>query len=219
MGRIRTYSIIIPKSERRYWLDQGWKEVRGFYNYHYFPARNETVMLSIPQKITVHPLNFLIGRTIENYSTSFGTYGMGGPGFFGLILSNRTDTDPHGGRDVLVYAVDHAGGYALLDGRVIECGPLHYDTVHPWVSRFAELPQWDDLTLVLLDCTITDIQLTTDRCILTLADCNSQHTLEFLKNDSRLPPFGGGSPRTDAFETGEIGDYLVYQKEHALLHV
>jgi hypothetical protein len=68
---------------------------------------------------------------------------------------------------------------------------------------------------VLVGSTITAVELSKDRCTLTLSD---RHVLEFLKNDSRLPPFGGGSPRTDAFETGEIGDYLVYQKERAMLH-
>ncbi len=217
LGLIRACSMIIPRAELASWLARGWVEVPDFHDFHYAPGPGETVIIVRPPRLSEIGVDCLIGRTIVDYGASYGTYGMGGPGFVGFVLSEGASS----GREVLVYAVWGAGGYTRIDGRVMECDPSFYDTVRPWVSNFAdsEVGRWDDLAPLLPGCRIEAVDLGDEACRIAISGESGPHRIELLRNDPGLPPFGGGSPRTDAFETGVIGDTLVLHPEGTMLHV
>ena len=67
----------------------------------------------------------VIGRTVEEICPCIGTYGMGGPGFFGLRL----------GAEWLVIAVWGAGDWMTARGRCVEDG-FHHQHGHPrpWIG-------------------------------------------------------------------------------------
>src|ERR1700694_3400323 len=88
MGHIKHYSLIIPKRELQGWLNKSWVEVPDFRGFHYEPGADETVILGKPRTLREIDPNTLIGTTLLRFSASYGTYGMGGPGFMGFTLSN-----------------------------------------------------------------------------------------------------------------------------------
>jgi hypothetical protein len=221
MGMIKAYSLIIPKTELSLWLDKGWVEVPDFHSFHYAPSPSETVVLSKPLRLSDVDATSLVGRTILAYDTHYGTYGMGGPGFLGFTLSDSILQRYPANTDVLVYAVWGSGNYTLIDNRVVECHPRFYGAFHPWISDYvdSDAENWDDLTPALVGGLIDAIQVRDEVCTVTVTQKNDAHIIEFLKNDSRLPPHGNESPRQDAFDTGKIADYMLFQIEKGVLHV
>jgi len=216
MGLVKEYSIIIPKTERELFEKQGWIEAADFRDFHYYPDEDQTVMLSRPLTLSDRPDPGLVGNRITSFSNSHGSYGMGGPGFFGISLDNHPIE-----QQVLIYAVWGAGEYVLVDGREISCNPRYYDDRHPWLSFFAdeEIPNWDDLTPILVGAEIVNIEVTRNRLVLHLLNGGQQHKMEMLQNDPRLPQQGNGEPRRDAFSSGSISEYILFQHPDAVLWV
>lgn len=216
MGLIEKYSMIIPAAEREAWEAKGWTEESTFRDFHYEAEEGEAMMTARPQTMTEMDKDALLGSRVEGYSTHLGTYGMGGPGFFGLLLEKE------GVRQYLVYAVWASGQYILLDGRVIECHLRHNQSHRPWISSWAGEPdeeQWDELTAKVTGSQVTAVHLTGDQLQLELTQGNVQHQFVFHRYHTDLPPMGNGQPRKPAFEDGVIGDYIVLSEEHAVLHV
>lgn len=65
----------------------------------------------------------VVGRRVLQWSSHRGTYGMGGPGFFGLELEAKDDHP----QEWLVLTIWGAASWLLLDGRWIEAHPKFYD--------------------------------------------------------------------------------------------
>jgi hypothetical protein len=87
----------------------------------------------------------IVGRTVEEVCTNVGTYGMGGPGFFGLRL----------GGEWLVVAIWDAASWIEADGRIVEDG--FWDTngrPRPWITD-----EGDELTARLVGQPITSFTL------------------------------------------------------------
>ncbi len=192
MGLIRACSMIIPRTELASWLARGWVEVPDFHDFHYAPGPGETVVLARPPRLSEIGVESLIGRTIVDYGASYGTYGMGGPGFVGFVLSESESR----GREVLVYAVWGAGGYTRIDGRVMECHPRFYATVRPWASNFAEEQggRWDDLAPLLPGCRIEAVDLGDETCLIAVTGESGPHQIELLRNDPSLPRLEAARP-------------------------
>lgn len=87
----------------------------------------------------------VVGRTVEQICTHVGTYGMGGPGFFGLRL----------GSEWLVIAIWGADSWIEINGRIVQDG--FWDTnerPRPWITD-----EGDELTEVLIGQQITSFKL------------------------------------------------------------
>lgn len=87
------------------------------------------------------PHERIVGRTIMEWSGSCGTYGQGGPGFFGLRLA------PHGDfpEEWLILRLCLARDWLEVDGRWLGADPDQYDTQRPLTSNYSGLV-WDELT-------------------------------------------------------------------------
>lgn len=149
----------------------------------------------------------VVGRRIDGFCTHLGTYGMGGPGFFGLLLDSG---------EYLVYTAWHAASATLLDGRPIEVPPHREDAPRGWVCEFGQ--GWDELSPVLAGCEIAECVLEEHRCILRLQKGGATHLMEFLRENDRLAPNFNGGARV-AYETGKMADYLMFQHKDAWLVV
>lgn len=216
LGLICEYSLIIRKADLAGFLARGWREAADFRDFHYRAGFRQTVVLSKPRTLSEIEVETLIGKRITGFSTYYGSYGMGGPGFFGLSL-DRQPAD----QQIMVYAVWGAAQYTLLDDREIACSPRYYDERHPWLSHYADkhISNWDELSPVLIGCRIEKIDLTPDSCVVHLLGDHQKHRLEFVKNDGRLPRQGNGDLRKNAFDDKSISEYLVFQREDAVLWV
>ena len=133
---------------------------------------------------------------------------MGGAGFFVLLLDNS---------EFLTYAVWGAGDYVIVNDRVVECAPDLYNKTKPWISNFGENQTWDDLTNVLVGGIIKDYAFSNDIFTLTVSSKKEKFTIEFVKNDIRLPRKAGR--KRNAFKKGQISDYILFQYEYGRLIV
>jgi hypothetical protein len=85
----------------------------------------------------------VIGRTVEEICPYVGTYGMGGPGFFGLRL----------GLEWLVIAVWGAGEWMVSQGRCVE-DSFHDNRPRPWLAG-----ESDELSVELVGQRIRSINV------------------------------------------------------------
>ncbi|OWR32319.1 hypothetical protein CDO73_01545 [Saccharibacillus sp. O23] len=216
LGLIKEYSMIVPKAELCKWKQAGWAEDRLFTDFNYYPDPEETLILNRPQTLLELDIQTLKGKQILGYSTHLGTYGMGGPGFFGLLI------DRDGEPEYLVYAVWSSDQYTMMDHRVIGCHIRHNATHRPWISRWtgeSEENQWDELTDRLIGSTISEVSLSEARFDIEIMNKGQTHKLTFYRYSEELPPQGNGEPRKPAFTEGTIGSYIVFCHRNALLHV
>lgn len=90
----------------------------------------------------------VIGRRVTAVSTSVGTYGMGGPGFFGLQLGDAW----------LVIALRGAASWMRCDGRLVEDFFFEdHGRPQPWITELS-----DTLSSRLIGRTITEMEITND---------------------------------------------------------
>lgn len=216
MGLIKQYSMIIPKDEIEKWKLMGWVEDKSFRDFDYCPDTHETVILSRPKTLLDIEIEKLKGKQILDYSTHLGSYGMGGPGFFGVLINNDEELE------YIVYAVWASDQYIMMDNRVIGCHINFNSSYHPWISRWTgedEDNQWDDLTDLLIGSTISGVFLSETQFVIEIMCKGQNHTIIFYKYNEELPPHGNGDARKPAFADGPIGNYIVFCNKNALLHV
>jgi hypothetical protein len=225
MGLIKDCTMIVAKSALPSWLARGWIELPyRRLPFQRRPRKSETIIAGRPHTLAERGASSLIGARVEGYSSQLGSYGMGGPGFFGLLLA------PHGAvdeREYLVAAIWGAKEYVFLDGRVIGCPPKYYARYRPWIrdeprggdARDGEEEGADKLDAVLVGATIGAAAIEDDRLRISLVQGGIEHVLEYVKQDPRQPPMGHGEPHKEAFTAGSIADYVVFQPEQATLFV
>jgi hypothetical protein len=131
--------------------------------------------------------NTIIGCTIDEVSTCVGTYGMGGPGFFGLRL----------GSDWLVISIWGAAEWILVDDRLI--GDLRHDKYGrplPWKHS-----QNDALTPHLVGTKISSIRI--DKHSLEMRFANDS-VLMIDENSSRRPILEGNKKPREFTEGDDL---------------
>lgn len=215
---ISEYSMIIDRSEIEYWKEKGWvekefeklegqdKQITQLFSD--YPEDYETVIERRPVLLKEYDCRQLIGRRIWGYSTHLGDYGMGGPGFFGLLLDNL---------EYLTYAVWGAGNYVLVDSKVVECNYEFYDRYKPLYSNFGGSESWDLLSKIINGSGIIDYQAEKHQLTLSLRKKKAVHTLQFVRNSPLIPRKAVRFP--NAYKQGVISDYLVFQHKKATLYV
>lgn len=216
MSLIKEYSMIVPEEELVEWTNKGWVEDKSFTDFEYYAEAGETMLLGTPATLLDIEPDSLVGKTILDFSSHLGSYGMGGPGFFGLLMERD------GAREYLVYAVWASGEYITIDDRVIECHINYNEAYHPWISQWAgesEENRWDDLSGILKGSVITGVSLTEDELRIEITSNTAAHSITFHKYKDTLPPHGNGEPRKPAFAEGVIGTSIVFCHEYAVLHV
>src|SRR5689334_6401501 len=92
MGLIDACTQIVPKAMLSTWTAEGWVELPGYLDFQYAAGDDETVIATRPDTLATRGAAALVGVEIAGWSTILGTYGMGGPGFFGLLLPPRSGT-------------------------------------------------------------------------------------------------------------------------------
>lgn len=217
IGDIEEYAMVIHKNQLKEYKKAGWltfKEVNLPEGDEHAAMlygeikENEILVFNKPTFLREYSIGSLKGIEVEGFSANLGTYGMGGPGFFGLLLSNAL---------YITYAVWGAGDYVIIDNRVLECLPNFYTKTKPWVSNYGGDNDWDDLTHHIKGSKIVDIVLENDSCKIVLRKSNKTIEILFVKNDIRLPRKVGR--KRNAYKKGNISDYIIFQHQNATLIV
>jgi hypothetical protein len=156
----------------------------------------------------------ILGRRIVAWSHSLGSYGMGGPGFFGLRLAAA-----HGRPgEWLVQTLWGADNWQLFDGRWVAAHPNQYHVQRPLVSYFGGDEDWDDLSPMLVDSTIVDAEIVDNASLIELEKDSVLHRLEIPADTTLLPLYGGvqktrawipEESQLDAWVFSSSGDLIV----------
>ncbi|HET6312222.1 MAG TPA: hypothetical protein VFH60_00180, partial [Chloroflexia bacterium] len=128
----------------------------------------------------------ITGRKVITWQ-QLGSYGMGGPGFFGLELAARGRYP----REWLVLTLWGAGGWLLLDGRWLEAHPSQYHIQRPLFSNFGGTEEWDELTGRLAGAKVLEARITDSSSLIVLRQGSQQRILEVPEDTTRLSVWGG----------------------------
>jgi hypothetical protein len=156
----------------------------------------------------------VLDREIDRWSVSLGSYGMGGPGFFGLHLTPAGDYPA----EWLLLTLWGAGEWLLLDGVWVEAHPNQYVKQRPLYSNFGGEDTWDQVSGKVIRARITSFEVADRTSRIVLAKGNSEHVLEIPEDTSLLPLYGGnlephiwfpGESQLDAWVISETGELQV----------
>lgn len=148
-------------------------------------------MIALPPcKVTAEALQ---GRQVKALSCNLGSYGMGGYGFFGLLLDE----------DWLIVPIHDAATWIELDGRLLEASVGADGQPGPWITEA------DDTALIarLAEATITGATLSKHAFDLRF---DNGAVLQLAENPSRRPKLPGtGLPRA-FFDSDDLADALFF---------
>ncbi|KAF2507055.1 hypothetical protein EYY60_21340 [Flavobacterium zhairuonense] len=217
MGNIEQYSMIIKKKDLNYWKRLNWKEYSEINQekidknsellFGLLKNRMETLIFSKPILLKEVRRNKFIGRKITEINTHLGTYGLDSTCFFGLLLDNE---------EYLVYSVWYANNYVLVNDRIVGCSQDCYEKMKPWISDSSNLV-WDELTEYMIGSTIADYTFEDHELKLLLKKGKERIEVKFVRNDEKIPRKMGKF--RNAYKTGKIDDYIVFQDKNGTLIV
>lgn len=142
---------------------------------------------SAPATLRQTGVGRIIGRRVIEWSDALGTYGMGGPGFFGLYLAETEEYSA----EWFVLTLWGAGEWLLLDGRWAHAHPNQYEVQRPLRSNYAGMEGWDEISDKLVGATIRDAAISDSGSVITLEQGKDVYILEVPEDTSRLPRYGG----------------------------
>ena len=168
-----------------------------------FACTNGKRIPALPEKGGVKRI---VGRTILDCSKYLGSYGMGGPGFFGFQLKAKS----YWPEEWLVLTMWSAAEWLLLDGLWLESSFGHFDLDKCFFkeekTNFSEANKQVKDTFTGL--TIAEFKLHRKSVYMTLQDDIRVHKLELPSDLKRLPVYGNDTERKwfekDKLENGFI---------------
>ena len=129
----------------------------------------------------------VVGRRVIDWSESLGSYGMGGPGFFGLRLAATREYP----EEWLALRLWGADNWLLLDGQWVGAHPNQYHVQEPLYSNFGADASWDRVSERVCGALVKEAQIERDHSLILLAVDAEPHRLEIPRDSSRLPLYGG----------------------------
>jgi hypothetical protein len=134
------------------------------------------------------------GRKILEWSPYCGTYGQGGPGFFGLKLEAK-DQIPE---EWLILTLWSASDWLEQDGRWITAHPNQYQIQKPLYSNYAGSEKIDEVTPLLKDKVLKRFEVKDKSTVIEI-----DGTTLAIHKDPAKRPLAGGSHEPLALEKGE----------------
>jgi len=217
IGDIEQYSMVVKKKDLPKWKKLAWLEYTEIglpegdedaYMLYGEIKNDEQLIFNRPKLIREIDKTNIIGLEILDFSSYLGTYGMGGPGFFGLLLSNE---------EYLTFAVWNAGDYVIVNDRVVECNPELYNKTKPWISEYEDGKTWNFLTEYISGSKIIDYSFNNDSFEMRVDNNGNSFKINFVRNDKRLPRKVGR--KRNAYKKGKIEDYILFQHKNGTLIV
>lgn len=214
LGIVKENFAIVKKENENIWENRGFKKIRKYPIFRYKPNPAEIIMLGVPLNIEQFGAENFSGSHILDVSTCCGTYGMGGPGFFGLKLQGAY------GIRWLTYCIWAAGEHVLFDNRILECHPNFSEQYKPLISFDDYQNSMEALKEELTSMTINEITVSNIAFEIKLVDKEFKtHTFNSYKFSDSFPEQSGTNQKRNSFETGEMKDYLLvtYDETHLMV--
>jgi hypothetical protein len=128
-----------------------------------------------------------LGRKVLDWSAHLGSYGMGGPGFFGLRLK-KTNLFPEEWMALTLWDADQ---WMLLDGCWLSCHPRYYQQQKPLWGGTSEEDAWDHISPKLIGSTIEKVAVGAGSFAFQLIGKEGLAELILPTDTERLPKLGG----------------------------
>lgn len=209
MGLVKENYIIIKNSDKELWQSRGFETVKKYPVFLYQPSHDESIMLGKPLYMDEFGIENIKNSKILEICTCCGTYGMGGPGFFGIKFQGSL------GIRWLVYCIWNASEHLLFNGRVIECHPLFQQKYNPWIGYNEHKEDSIQLNNMFSGSIIDNINFTDTEITINFKNNNfGENTLCSYKYSDKFPEQGGTRKRRNSFENGVMKDYwlVIYDK-------
>lgn len=188
IGIIRRYAVQIYKKDIAKWERQGFVNSGG--RPAIVPMPPERAWLwGIPQTVAETGIERLVGRKIDGFSSSLGTYGMGGLGLWGICLEPVEDAEFG---EYLVLPIANGSRFVRVNG-----------------SRLSI-----EIYKMLIGSLVDDVQLADRECSLILRKKAASHLLTLYLD---APTFEDAHSHPQEYETGKIADYLIFQDRRGML--
>jgi hypothetical protein len=197
IGIVKGYAVHIDKADLPVWEQKGFVDAGGRPAIVPMPP-DKVWAWGIPETLATLGSNRLLGRRIDGFSTSLGTYGMGGCGFFGIRLA--PDNSAKFG-EYLVLPIWHAARFVWINGS-------------PMFGQNYPVEEYSDWVEMLVGSSIAQVQLAARECNLILSKDEATYTFT-LYLDS--PVSGVENYHREDYEGGQIADYLVFQDRRGML--
>lgn len=126
------------------------------------------------------------GRKITEWCECCGTYGQGGPGFFGFKLA-KTSKYPE---EWLILRIWSAGDWLLVNNRWLSAPPNQYHIQKPLVSKYGK-KTWDRFSRLVLNKKIKSFDITKK----TMKIIIGSTTILISDNPEERPNHCAGAPR------------------------
>ncbi|MBQ9083474.1 MAG: hypothetical protein IJY28_08250 [Clostridia bacterium] len=214
LGLVKENFAVVSRKDRKLWEARGFTKIRKYPLFDYRPSLSEIVMLGMPLNIEQFGAANFAGSRITDLCPFCGTYGMGGPGFFGIKLEGNF------GVRWLTYCIWSAGEHLLLDGRVLECHPRYSSQYQPLLSPDDYSGSLQSLKEAVTGMTIESIRVSADTFELRCIDANAHvHTLQSYKFSDAFPERSGTGQKRPSFTTGEMKDWwlVTYDETHLMV--
>ncbi len=214
IGLVKENFVIVKKADKNLWKARGFKKIRKYSIFRYKPDSSEIIMLGVPLSIEAFGCEKLKNSHIIDVSTTGGTYGMGGPGFFELKLQGEY------GIRWLTYAIWAASEHILFDGNILECHPDFADQYSPLIVFDDYSNSLANLKEMLSDMTIKDVKISKESIEIVLVDSHEKlHYITSYRHSSKFPEQGGTGKKRNSFETGKMSDYWLVTYDETYLKV
>lgn len=204
MGLVEENFAIIKRKDMKIWQERGFEKIRRYPVFGYIPKITEVIMLGRPLTMEQFGVEKFPNSKIVDYSVNLGTYGMGGPGFFGIKVQGDF------GIRWLVYCIWSAGEHILLDNRILECHSKYASKYKPWINFDKQSESQEEVRNLLKGSVISEVILAeNDLTITFLREDSVIHTLNTKKASNKFPEQGGTGKKRKSYEKGSMGEYWL----------
>ena len=211
LGLVKENFAVVKRSDKNLWKARGFKKIHKYPIFKYTPNSSEIIMLGIPSSIEEFGYETLKNSHIVDVSTSCGTYGMGGPGFFGLKLQGEYGTR------WLTYCIHFASTHILFDDNILECHPDYAEKYTPLITFNDHSKSLAKFKMLLSGMTIKEVAVSKESIQIMLVDSYEKlHSIKSYKYSDKFPEQGETGKKGNSFETGEMKDYwlITYDETH-----
>lgn len=202
VNKIINYAYVSVEDINK-WKSIGFKEDSSFAMVLWdAPVEDENVvMIREPIKIEEYGIERLLGNEIIDICPYLGSYGMGGPGYFGFKINVGDD------EMWIVVCIWGSDEYMILDDRVFHSTIQFKKDFCPWYNSYEAFNKY--FKNELLYYKIKSILLN-DGCMTMVVEKEGKiRHIKLFKNNKSLPPMGSGKERVNAFDGGVMKDYLM----------
>lgn len=214
LGLIKENFVVVKRTDKKLWEKRGFRRIHKYPIFRYIPNPLKIIMLGIPSKIEEFGIEKLKNSRIIDVCMFCGTYGMGGPGFFGLKLQGEY------GIRWLNYCIWAASEHILYDDKVLRCFPDYEKIYKPLILNDDFLNTFAKFKDLLSDMTIKEVLLSKDCIEIVLIDSHkAEHSLQSYKFSEKFPEQGGTQKKRNSYDTGEMKDYWFITYDETVLKV